>query len=510
MHFNSLSDDDQTEVFSRLPVEALLGISNICRKWTVPLQQACRGVTRFSLLGNSRVSLLLGMMMMMIAINTKLIFLLQMYVSSSTRGPNRILQEAFQEYGIPTLPSFYHVNLRSGTFTEEMVHFFLATFPNIEHLELVQIAPDKNFDSCVQFIAGLSRTLKSLSIFHEKDHELVYWEDAAKPYSIGRHSRTWAKDHLDNLLTAPRRLLSNISQINYPKLNHVAVIDFTMYSKPTPLIDNPPNLSHLESLYYIQPYDQTLFTQTLAIQKPWKNLKNLALRSSVFILQNHLDRNCEYRAFQETLANLRRLTISGIFPTILTHLNVCTTNLVYLHIHDLSLTFIRLVPMLTDLKALHTLRIYFDGAVVTNNFTYSTVPKPAVAQLPSIEVLQLKNTEIIHQPLGAAAVLPAALPNLRTLILEQDSIGTRQLRNQCQHCQHVLHRVAQFCKNRFIRLLSRHKRGEARFNHLECVKINCINDQRHEQETEWYPEWREWFEVWSFSKEIWEMEQVHF
>lgn len=431
-----------------------------------------------------------------------------MYFTSSTRGPNRLLQEAYQEFGVPILPSFYHVNLRKSTFTEATVHFLLRTFPNIEHLELVQIAPDKHFNSCLQLIIGLSKSLKSLFIYHEKDHELVYWEDASKPNSLGTHSRVWARNHLKTLLTAPRRLLANISQSDYPHLKHIALVDLTMYSKATPLIIAPSNFSHMESLYFVQPFDSTFFRQTLAIQEPWKNLKNLAIQSNVLDLQRHIDQNCEYNAVQETLANLKRFTISGLFPYILTHLNVCTTNLVHLHIHDLKLKFNTLLPMLVSLKGLRTIRIYFDIAVVTNNFTID--PKDTIVQLPSVEVLQLSNTEIIHQPCDAATCLSASLPNLRTLILEPDSSGNRQLRNHCRRCQNVPHQVSQFCKSRFIHLAFRNRRGRARFEHLKSIKINCVNYRRNDLEIEWFPQWLEWYEVWKLPKAEWEMEQILF
>lgn len=60
MEINSLSDDDLTEVLSRLSVEALLSNSNICHQWIVPWQQACRRVTKLSLLGSQKVSLIIA------------------------------------------------------------------------------------------------------------------------------------------------------------------------------------------------------------------------------------------------------------------------------------------------------------------------------------------------------------------------------------------------------------------------------------------------------------------
>lgn len=414
-----------------------------------------------------------------------------------------MLRQAHQQYGISIHSSFYHFNLRNDTFTAKNVNFFLKTFPNVEHIELVQISLDRNFNTCLQLLVGLSKNLKSLAVFHEKDKDIVYWEDASRPNSLGLHPRIWARKHLKELSTAPNRFLSNISQTDYPNLKHISLIDLTMYSQRTTKVETPPNWSHLESFYYFQPLDQTLFSQSFVIQEPWKNLKNLAIESKVLVLPNHFDKTCNYEAVQETLSKLRNLTISGIFPQVLDYLSVCTTNLVYLNIHDLNLRLCELLPKIVDLTGLRTLRVCFDTAIMFSQWKQVESKK---VQLPQIEFLQLKNVEVVHQPTNAASVIVPSFPNLRQLLLEPP---IAQWGTQCRHCQQVGIRMADFCKRNLLRAFSGGRRGgQPRLERLETIKVHVnhlYNDPQRES-----PQWLEQYEVWSFKEEEWTFERIPF
>lgn len=426
-----------------------------------------------------------------------------MYVNSSNRGPKCLLHLAHQQYGISIHSSFYHLTLRNDTFTEQFLNFLLTTFPNVEHLELVQISLDRNFNSCLQLFVGLSGSLKSLAVFHEIDKEIDYWEDASRPNSLGSHPRVWARKRLKELSTAPNRFLSNVSQNDYPNLNHISLIDLTMYSTRTPQIETPPNWSHLESFFYVQPLDETLFKQYFVIQEPWKNLKNLAIESKVLVLPNHFDEICDYDAVQKTLSNLRNLTVSGIFPQVLDHLNACTVNLVYLNIHDLNLRLCELLPKLVDLTSLRTLRVCFDTAIM---FSQWTQVKSKQVQLPQIETLQLKNVEVIHQPTHASPVIIRSFPNLRKLLLEP---SIAQWGTQCRHCKRVGVRMADLCKQNLIRAFSGGRRGAPpRLEKLESIKVHVNHLYNNPQRDS--PQWLEQYEVWSFKEEEWTLETIPF
>ena len=236
-----LNDDCLTLIMCWLPVTDLhrLTANPVCHRWIEPLKRARYCVTQLSIHGGP-----------------------EMLYGGSLNSSLRLLQSAHQLYGMQLLPSSCHLtiqpynnNVQLGQlFTMKTAERIVSQFPNITHLELVQLAMEKNLDQIGYLLTGSvehhhdnvaittkikpltkswSQSLERLSIFHERTQEYVYWENIHLD-NREQLKKKWAIKHIQQLEEWPFVLLYKYCHHDQlPRLKSLTLFDQTIYNSMT-------------------------------------------------------------------------------------------------------------------------------------------------------------------------------------------------------------------------------------------------------------------------------------
>ena len=101
-----------------------------------------------------------------------------------------------------------------------------------------------------------------------------------------------------------------------------------------------PDFSHLHKFHLIRPYDCTNLVGGIfrpQVQQ-WPNLRELSLESKKLSIDANFRYRGDWRSVQAVFSQLERLTISGMFSTILRDIIApyCGQHLRYLYLHDIE------------------------------------------------------------------------------------------------------------------------------------------------------------------------------
>lgn len=435
--------------------------------------------------------------------------------------PQYLLQDAYLEYGIKPYSSFNHLQLRQSQLTEQTVVFLLATFPFVRHLELVQLAFERNLSPVFALLSGLSGTLTSLSLYHERNPQITYWSNAASPASMCSHHRAWARNHLRDLREAANALFSQLSLETFPALRHLTLVDLTMYDSVPRVAQNRnqitkspiPSFSHLASFHFVRPFDpNNLLLQSFTLSAPWPNLRALTLESKQVNIVQYLIDNYNPNIVRSIFSQLNHLTISSIFtdvPRMITQF--CTaTRLSTLYLHDAEQRLVELLnsQTLTQLPNLTYLRLNFDLSLVSRqwNNPRDLANLTKCPPLPQVRLLHLENADIIHNVTTVAPIFGRLFPYLEVLRLERDS---RQLGAACNQCRETGNRLSLTCQTRLTRAFAPDSRlNSSLFQTLQAIAIQVKVIFPSETFMLSKPELLDHFQVWSPQTREWTSERA--